>query len=213
MVTRIDPGIYPHSWLNALACSSGGAGRAWILFLWLCFIPAVWAEGPTYVSAYWAKHSPERLMDILQEPPPEFQSSFLNAVTVKRVIAAGSRSRLEMEGQVVRHHGLQSHKEFNAVAVARWTSFPWDRWLNSGVAIGSGLSYARREPEVEPRGDPETGDSKRLLHYLMLEKAVGVPGTERWSMFSRVHHRSGIFGLFGVDGGSNFVGGGVRYRF
>lgn len=178
----------------------------------LTLAPAAWA-GDTYVSYYWGKQSPERLMDILREPPPEFQSSYLNAATLSRVVASGNHSRLEFEGQLVRHHGLQDHKEINAVAVARWMSFPWDPWVNSRAAVGSGLSHAMETPNVEPRGEPDEGDSERTLHYLMVEKSAVIPGTERWSLFSRIHHRSGVFGLFGVEGGSNFVAGGVRYRF
>jgi hypothetical protein len=54
----------------------------------------------------------------------------------------------------------------------------------------------------------------RLLNYLMFELAVAVPQRPQWTLFARVHHRSGAFGLFdGVSGGSNVVGAGVRYSF
>jgi hypothetical protein len=48
----------------------------------------------------------------------------------------------------------------------------------------------------------------------MFELAVVVPQHPQWTLFGRVHHRSGVFGLFdGMNGGSNVVGAGIRYTF
>jgi hypothetical protein len=97
--------------------------------------------------------------------------------------------------------------------VARWTRFPWDDVLDTSVAFGQGVSFASKVPEVEPRADRDE-ESRRLLNYLMVEVALAPPGDSRWSAVTRIHHRSGVFGLYGgVNGGSNFVGLGVRYRF
>lgn len=123
--------------------------------------------------------------------------------------------RWELEGQIVRHSGMQDHWETNAVVVARWMNFPWDHWLDTRFAFGEGLSYAWQVPELEPRGDePGEGRSNRLLNYLLVELEFVVPGQPEWSAYTRIHHRSGVNGLFGgVQGGSNFVGLGVRYTF
>jgi len=50
-----------------------------------------------------------------------------------------------------------------------------------------------------------------LLHYLLLEATFGPPNSP-WSVVTRIHHRSGIFGLFSHSG-SNVISAGVRYRF
>jgi hypothetical protein len=95
--------------------------------------------------------------------------------------------------------------------VFRWQPFPWDRYLDTSFAIGEGLSYATDDPEIETEKHDRTS---RVLNYLMLELAVAVPQQPRWTLFGRVHHRSGVFGLFdGVTGGSNVVGAGIRYTF
>jgi hypothetical protein len=48
----------------------------------------------------------------------------------------------------------------------------------------------------------------------MVELAFAPPSQPNWSVFLRVHHRSGVHGLFnGVSGGSNFLALGVRYGF
>jgi hypothetical protein len=39
------------------------------------------------------------------------------------------------------------------------------------------------------------------------------PSWRNWSVFARIHHRSGIFGLLSDARGSNFVGLGVRLRY
>ena len=64
---------------------------------------------------------------------------------------AGSKEGLgwEVEGQLVRHYGMQDHYETNGLVVARWHPFFWDRYLDTSFAIGEGLSYATKVPQVE----------------------------------------------------------------
>jgi len=167
------------------------------------------------LSVYWAKNSPDRLVDIVRHLNPEMRASYLNTVALSRVWHESKRLRWEWELQVARHHGMQSHWESNAVLVARWMHFPWDQWLDTRFAFGQGLSYALEVPPLEPRSEPDEEESARLLNYLLLELEVVPPRAEaHWSGFIRLHHRSGVFGTFsGVEGGSNFIGLGVRYRF
>jgi DNA-binding NarL/FixJ family response regulator len=66
----------------------------------------------------------------------------------------------------------------------------------------------------EVRRDPGAATSKRLLNYLLAEIELVRPCLPQWSTFIRVHHRSGMFGMYGgVEGGSNFIGAGIRYYF
>lgn len=119
--------------------------------------------------------------------------------------------RLEAEGQLVKHFDLMNHFEVNALVVLRWLPFPWDRYLDTSFAVGEGLSYATRDPAIEVE---KHGRTSQLLNYLLFELAFCLPQHPRWDYFLRVHHRSGVFGLFdGVSGGSNLVGAGFRYRF
>ncbi len=113
----------------------------------------------------------------------------------------------EVEGQAVKHFGDQDHEEFNALIVARWLPFPWDRFLDTSFAVGEGVSYATADPYLEDKG-------QQWLNYILLEIAFAVPSQPRWDLVVRVHHRSGIFGLYnGVRDASNGLGVGIRYRF
>lgn len=121
--------------------------------------------------------------------------------------------RWELEGQILQHAGLQEHTEFALDIGPRWVSFPWDKWVDTSAALGAGLSYATEEPALERKENPETG-ATRLLHYLVFEFAVAPPGESHWSLVIRLHHRSGVWGLFdGVGSASNFAVLGLRYRF
>lgn len=168
-----------------------------------------------FVSAYAARNSPDRLVDILRLRASTTDEARLGALAWGYPFGRTTHTRLEVEGQLVRHWGLQEHWELNAVVAIRWMDFPWDEHLDTQVAVGEGLSYASELPPLEPRGDLDGDEAtSRWLNYLMVEAEFMLPRTRTWATFVRVHHRSGIFGVFGdVEGGSNFVGLGVRYYF
>jgi hypothetical protein len=48
----------------------------------------------------------------------------------------------------------------------------------------------------------------------LFEAAFALPDVPQWELITRIHHRSGTFGLFnGVTGASNAWGVGMRYNF
>ena len=117
----------------------------------------------------------------------------------------------ELEGQAGKHHGLQDHWEFNGLLVLRWHHFPWDRYLRTSLAIGEGISYATRTPYLEDNDHTRTS---KLLNHLVGELTIGLPQLPAWDLSGRIHHRSGVFGLFnGVHGASNFLSIGLRHTF
>lgn len=168
------------------------------------------ADDSWFVSLYGGRACYDSLEDIFYNR--EYVDSYVSALAVgKGLTSYKYYLRLEGEGQVVKHWNVQDHFEFNALLVLRWLPFPWDRYLDTSFAVGEGLSYATDDPEIEVEKHDRTA---RLLNYLMFELAVVVPRQPQWTLFGRVHHRSGVFGLFdGVDGGSNVVAAGVRYTF
>lgn len=117
--------------------------------------------------------------------------------------------------------GFSSHGEFNLLLILRWHKFPWDKYLDTSFAFGEGFSYATKVPayEKDPHGvlhgpEHKMHDAAHFLNYLMLELDFTRPEIAPWRVFLRIHHRSGVFGLFNnVDGGSNFICGGARYPF
>jgi hypothetical protein len=116
----------------------------------------------------------------------------------------------ELEAQVGKYSGDQSHWEFNLPILAlRWHRFPWDTYVSTSLAWGIGPSYATEVPPVEL----ETNDSSsRWLVYWFGELTAGPPAS-RWEVLLRLHHRSDSFGVVAEDGGSNAVCAGLRYRF
>ena len=75
------------------------------------------------------------------------------------------------------------------------------------------MSYASEVPLLEDLSELETG-STRLLNYLLIEATFAPPKEEHWALVFRIHHRSGIFGVFDdVSGGSNVIALGIKYTF
>lgn len=119
--------------------------------------------------------------------------------------------RFELEGQAVRHRGAQRYREFVGAIIARWLSFPWDRYIDTSFAVGEGFSITSEKPELEQRRHEE---SSRFLNYLLFEFTFAPPGYKAWSLVTRLHHRSGIRGLINdVHGASNSMAVGLRYEF
>lgn len=143
----------------------------------------------------------------------------LGAVDIRRAYLAGigyghllarplDALSLEVEGFIGRHFGTQHHTELVTSTIARWSSPSWPITL----AIGEGLSLTSRVPELEDELHPRTG-SRKLLNYLALEATLSPSSMPAWSVVARIHHRSGVFGLFGgVHGASNMLTLGLRRR-
>lgn len=115
--------------------------------------------------------------------------------------------------------GHHTYEEFNAVIVARWLAFPWDDIIDTSIAFGEGISYATKNPPVEiDQHDQFHGRDypvSKWLNYLLLEYTFSLPKVlPNWSVFYRIHHRSGIYGTINhYQRGSNFVTFGFRYDY
>jgi hypothetical protein len=119
--------------------------------------------------------------------------------------------RFELEGQAMRHSGVQRYWEFDGAIIARWLSFPWDRYVDTSFAVGEGFSIASEKSELEQRLHEE---SSRFLNYLLFEFTFAHPEYKALSLVTRLHHRSGIRGLINdVHGASNSMAVGLRYEF
>lgn len=149
--------------------------------------------------------------DILLLGDPDLDDSYLLAAGLSHAAAPRERHRWEAETQVVRHFGAQDNWELNQLAIVRLLDMPGQEYLRSTAALGEGLSLASNEPRLEDEEKPDTGTT-RLLNYLLFELTVAPPRETNWAFVFRIHHRSGIFGLFdGVTGGSNALTVGVRF--
>ena len=115
----------------------------------------------------------------------------------------------EVEGQIGKHFNNDTFWEFNGLIIGRWHAFPWDKYVDTSIAVGDGLSHYTEVSKVEKEDDE---DAQKTLNYLMFELALGLPQYPRWDLVVRIHHRSSLFGLYGA-GGSNYVCGGLKFSF
>lgn len=165
-----------------------------------------------YVGQFFHDHLQDIIFtDALFTESNYFDSRIVTLSLAREFWRSGSFISGDVEGMVGKHFGMQGHVEVNALLAARWHPFPWDRLIDTSFAVGNGLSWASEPPYME--GDFRNKRAYQVLNYLFVEFAGSVPAVPAWTFLSRVHHRSGAFGLFGTGEGSNFIGFGLRHRF
>jgi hypothetical protein len=166
------------------------------------------------LTLYSGKYSDDRLGHVLLSKPVEFTDSYVAVAALSKIFTLESRShQWEVEGQLGKHYDGQDHWEFNILALYRWQRFPWNHYLQTSVAIGDGLSYASETPPLEAQSTTNEG-ATRLLNYILVEFTFAPPQVDNWALVARVHHRSGVYGLFNdVEGGSNVLAAGVKFSF
>jgi hypothetical protein len=154
-------------------------------------------------------YSGSKLLEIPQGL--DLKDSYTFGVSVSKQFAELTRyMRLEGELQVLKHFGEQDNWEFTGSVNLRWVVFPWNKYLETSMAIGEGLSWATEIPALE-KADPSNSDYSQLSNYILLEVTFAIPESP-WSLVTRIHHRSGVWGVYGHSG-SNVLEMGVRYRF
>lgn len=186
-----------------------------LLVLLIVLASTVEAKDRPYISVYGGPYSPNRLVEIVSADPFSLSDeAHITVLAVGQPIGFAWRLSWGVESQFARHWGAQQHFEFNALWVGRRHLVHWSRYIDAALALGQGLSYATAPPPLEPRANARDVESSKLLNYLMLELEAAPPSARHWSGTLRIHHRSGVFGTFsGIQGGSNFVTTGLRYRF
>ncbi|WP_342353391.1 hypothetical protein [Leptospira vanthielii] len=125
------------------------------------------------------------------------------------------------EGNVTKHFGEMNHWEVNGFYIVKI-----DRMYGSPISLslGEGLSLASENPKLENKTkgyyldglQKDAIESRALLNYMMVEISSYLPFERKTELFLRVHHRSGIFGLYcppDPNCGSNFVSYGFRTSF
>ncbi len=141
----------------------------------------------------------------------DFVRSYLAGLGIARTLwTPVDPLSVEAEVQAVQHFGKQDNAEFNAMLALRWSRFPWSNHVHTSLAVAEGVSYATHIPAIErKRGKVHS----HLLNYIYYELEVGPARPSAWSLIKRIHHRSGVQGLYGgASRGSNFVAAGLRYR-
>ncbi len=174
------------------------------------------APGERSLTVYGGAYSDNALVEeILPLREIKFEEAYLGVAAYAEPLHRfwGGEAQWEWEVQAGKYWGGQDHWELNALIILRWMHFPWNRHVRTTFAIGDGLSWASEVPKVEQASHTNEG-ATQVLNYLLLEWTLGLPEQPDWDLSIRVHHRSGIFGLFdGVHGGSNVLAAGLKFTF
>jgi hypothetical protein len=219
---RIDPMPFISRYLSILAAG-------------LCFLSstsqAQEAENTFYFdhvsvfTAQGADHNLPELPEVILQGDLEWEPSYFTSVNMTKDFGRlGERSEaiektffrsIEQSVEVLwaQHHGLQNNGELGAAYMLRTPN------LNMGpvtvnAASGVGLSHAFGTPSYED--GPLANPSKRYRTQLLalFEVEWRIRKLENFSLVTRVHHRSGAYGLIAPRNvGSNFLAVGIRYDF
>jgi hypothetical protein len=114
---------------------------------------------------------------------------------------------------LVQHRGLQCDTEFGAAYTLRTPDLQMGP-LGVNFMAGAGLSYALGTPSYEDGSKSDPGRHYRSQFLGLFELEWRMRKFENLSVITRVHHRSGVYGLIAPQHvGSNFLALGVRYIF
>ncbi|MBT9384167.1 hypothetical protein KM176_09875 [Pseudooceanicola sp. CBS1P-1] len=153
-----------------------------------------------------------------------FRDSYLTSVIVSRQVGEADLRvpgtalglagvRFELEGTLSRHSGLQDHDEATLGVMTRSRDYTGRA---GAISLGwaNGLSWAFSPPDYEYGVDGVRGEKTRQLQYYMGFEAEYTPvGAQHFSLFARLHHRSGIYGVISPSKtGSNILGVGLRWK-
>lgn len=168
------------------------------------------------ITVYTGKSIPKDFTSIFYAPwEIVFENTYLLALAVStRLWSLDEHLDIELEASAARRFGDAELWEFAAALFLRWDGFPWNDVVYTTVGLGIlGPSFATEISETE-RNKSGNGKGSKLLNYFAPEITLSPPDNRDFAFIARLHHRSGVFGLFdGVSGGSNFLALGVRYRF
>ena len=184
---------------------AGGAGQA-----------AAPVPKPYALTAFAGPSIPSNFTSIFYSPwNAEFEDTYIAGLGISaRIWEIAENLTLELDGHVARRFGDSDVWEFGAALLLRWDGFPWNDSVYTTVGLAVlGPSYATGVSETERRKSGNDKGSK-LLNYFAPEITFSPPDNHDIAFVTRLHHRSGIFGLIdGVSGGSNFLTFGLRHRF
>jgi hypothetical protein len=122
-------------------------------------------------------------------------------------------TRTGLEATVVGHYGMQHNWEVDLAYTFRFAELSI-RSLTLRFGVGVGLSYALSTPHYEdgPRDNPDK--RYRFQNYEAYEIEWGIASFPRMGLVTRIHHRSGVYGLIAPSHvGSNFLTLGLRFSF
>lgn len=147
----------------------------------------------------------------------EDQSAYFGGIAYNRNFYNTDKFKglsLEYELGFYSHFGdFGSHEEGTIAIMARFNDLFPKKFFIESFAVGEGLSLATTDPAFEAYLH-DGNKANDLLNYLAFELVFKFPQLQDTKFIYRLHHRSGVYGLFdGIDGGSNYISVGIRQNF
>lgn len=148
-----------------------------------------------------------------QERPPEHQGDALLLETL--AVIPPNHSAYNMlswadQSELSVSMLYRTKKEVPIYEVAPSLVVRWNKTLSAvqgSFAFSQGFSYANIPPENQ-----SVEKSQNFLHFAFMELTLSWKHYPQWQILSRIHHRSGLWGVYGIGvNGSNVFGVGIRY--
>ncbi|WP_018954483.1 hypothetical protein [Thioalkalivibrio sulfidiphilus] len=181
---------------------------------------------PKAISLYWGQGVDS---DLLQLPGDflnndlVYEASYLTALSYLQPLPTPAPvqsvfdwlylpgTQTGLEGILVKHFGLQENWEVDLAYFLQFRG--WDLGpISARPGFAIGLSYAFGTPSYEdgPIDDPDR--RYKFQSFQAYEIEWSARQSARLALFTRVHHRSGIYGVIAPRRvGSNFVTAGIRF--
>jgi hypothetical protein len=159
------------------------------------------------------------LLPIVLRQKTEYRDSYIGTLGFSRPLDYKIRFiDFEFEGNLTKHFGEMRHAELNLFYIAKINRIQGSPF---SLSLGEGISQATENPKLENKAkgyyldgyQSKAIESRATLNYLMVEVSSYLPFERKTEIFLRIHHRSGIFGLYcppDPNCGSNFVSYGFR---
>jgi hypothetical protein len=146
-------------------------------------------------------------------PPNRYKfgdSWFLGGTFSNVLVEFAKWADIEGEIGVGKRFGSLDQKEIWAALYFRWKWFPWNDYINTSIAVSTGVNYASgiATYEIAQSGN---GQGSRLLHFFSPEVTFALPSKPDWQFLIRVHHRSGGDKYWGYTPMFKNVEGGAQY--
>ena len=140
---------------------------------------------------------------------------YLVAVTGSKMVWRSKKIplSLEIDGMIGQQTGTTSLTEIALIPVFRWSSFPWNKYLQTDLRLGPmGISYTS---SVSPLERGPSGKGSQTLSLLIIEMAFSRPSKKSDELFLRLHHRCAVYDKLNDYGanGEDFFAVGLRHRF
>jgi hypothetical protein len=155
---------------------------------------------------------------LIHDPVPPWEwhwgdAGIIDGEFSRRLVTFWHALDIEPQIGIGKRFGDMQAVEFWGAVAFRWTTFPWNNYIKTSVAISEGISLATQVDTVERNANRNHAGSV-FLNYFSPEITFSPPEYEKYELVLSIHHRSGLYGLIdNVNAGSQFGTLGLRVHF